>query len=89
VVFNHPFCFFNGSSIMEVSSIGKILIGIGLAVILIGLFITFGGKFIPFGRLPGDIRVEKEKFSFYFPVVSCLLASAVFSFILWILSKFK
>lgn len=74
---------------MEASSIGKVLIGIGLVFILIGLFVTFGGKFIPFGRLPGDIRVEKENFSFYFPAVSCLLASAVFSLILWIFSKFK
>ncbi|HXL72991.1 MAG TPA: DUF2905 domain-containing protein [bacterium] len=74
---------------METASIGKVLIVIGLVVVLMGLFITFGGKFIPFGRLPGDIRVEKENFSFYFPVVSCLLASAFFSLILWIFSKFK
>jgi NAD/NADP transhydrogenase beta subunit len=74
---------------MDASSIGKILIGIGLTAILIGLFITFAGKYIPFGRLPGDIRVEKENFSFYFPVVSCLVASAAFSLILWIFSKFK
>jgi hypothetical protein len=74
---------------METASIGKVLIVIGLVVVLIGLFITFGAKLIPFGRLPGDIRVEKENFSFYFPVVSCLLASACFSLILWILSKFK
>jgi hypothetical protein len=74
---------------MEASSIGKVLIAIGLVVILMGLFIMFGGKFIPLGRLPGDIRVEKENFSFYFPVVSCLLASAVFSLILWMFSKLK
>lgn len=74
---------------MEASSIGKILIVIGLLAILMGLFITFGGKSIPFGRLPGDVRVEKENLSFYFPVVSCLLASAVFSIILWIFSKLK
>jgi hypothetical protein len=74
---------------METASIGKVLIVMGLAAVLIGLFITFGGKFIPFGRLPGDIRVEKENFSFYFPLVSCLLASVFFSLILWIFSKFK
>jgi len=74
---------------METVSIGKIFIVMGLSAVLIGLFITFGGKFIPFGRLPGDIRVEKENFSFYFPLVSCLLASAFFSLILWIFSKFK
>jgi len=74
---------------METASIGKILIVIGLAAILIGFFITFGGKFIPFGRLPGDIRIERENFSFYFPLGSCLLTSAFFSLILWIFSKFK
>jgi formate hydrogenlyase subunit 3/multisubunit Na+/H+ antiporter MnhD subunit len=74
---------------METASIGKILIFVGLMLVVIGLLTILGGKLIPFGRLPGDIRVEKDNFSFYFPVVSCLLASAFFSFILWIVSKFK
>lgn len=74
---------------MEMASIGKILIVAGITAILIGLFITFGLKLIPFGRLPGDIHFEKANFSFYFPIVSCLLASALFSIILWIFSKFK
>jgi hypothetical protein len=74
---------------METASVGKILIAMGLVVVLTGFFVMFGGKFIAFGRLPGDIRVEKENFSFYFPLASCLLVSVFFSLVLWIFSKFK
>jgi len=74
---------------MEMAFVGKILIVIGLIVALVGFFVLFGGKFIAFGRLPGDIRVEKENIFFYFPLASCLLASVFFSVVLWILSKFK
>jgi NAD/NADP transhydrogenase beta subunit len=74
---------------METASVGKIFVAMGLVVVLIGFFLMFGGKFIAFGRLPGDIRVEKENVSFYFPLASCLLASVFFSLVLWIFSKFK
>lgn len=71
------------------SPLGKGLIVLGLGLALLGFFLYWGGK-IPFlGRLPGDIRVEKEHFSFYFPVVTCLLVSAVLSFLFWLLSRFK
>jgi len=74
---------------METVSVGKVLIAMGLFIILIGFFVMFGGKFVEFGRLPGDIKVEKENFSFYFPLVSCLLVSFFFSVVFWIFSKFK
>ncbi len=66
---------------------GKTLIAIGLLLVVAGLFFTYGGR-IPFlGKLPGDIRIEKENFSFYFPLATCLAISALISFILWLFRR--
>ena len=52
-----------------------------------GLLIIFAGK-IPFlGRLPGDIRIERENFSFYFPLASSLLVSLLLSFLFWLFRR--
>ena len=50
---------------------GKLLIGVGLLLVLIGLMVTY------VGRLPGDIVVEKESFTFYFPITTSILISVV------------
>jgi NAD/NADP transhydrogenase beta subunit len=63
-------------------SIGKSLIYIGVIIAVIGLALHFGGKYISFGRLPGDIRIEKENFGFYFPIVSSILLSIVLTILL-------
>ena len=67
--------------------IAKSLIILGVIFILAGLFWHFGGKYIGFGKLPGDIRVEKEGFRFYFPVVTCLIISVVLSLFLGLIRK--
>ncbi|MHB8709366.1 MAG: DUF2905 domain-containing protein [Desulfuromonadales bacterium] len=62
---------------------GKLLIILGVALTILGLLLTFAGK-IPFpGKLPGDIRIERENFSFYFPLGTCLLISLILSVIFW------
>lgn len=63
-------------------SIGKSLIYIGLIIAAIGLILYFGGKYMNLGRLPGDIRIEKENFGFYFPIVSSIILSIVLTIIL-------
>lgn len=68
--------------------VGKILIVIGLGLVGLGALIWLAGKFgVPLGSLPGDIRVERENFKFYFPLATGLLISAVVSLILWLLRK--
>ena len=68
---------------------GKYIIYIGIGIILIGVIAYFfGNKFSFFGKLPGDIRVEKENFSFYMPITSMILLSIVISGILWLIRKF-
>lgn len=71
---------------------GKYLMIIGAILTIIGLFIYISEEFNPkwiswFGNLPGDIKVEKEKFRFYFPLTSMLLLSIVLSVIIKIIRK--
>lgn len=67
--------------------IGRFLIFTGLIFLALGLLIVFMEK-IPFmGKLPGDIRIERKNFGFYFPVVTCLLLSLIISLILNIFSR--
>lgn len=67
---------------------GRVLITFGLILVALGVLITFAGR-LPFrlGRLPGDIFVQGKHGAFYFPVVTCLLASALLSFVLWIFRR--
>ena len=64
----------------------RVLITIGVVLVLIGLFWPWLGK-LPFGRLPGDIRIEKDGFVFFFPIVTGIVISVVLSVILWLLRK--
>lgn len=60
----------------------------GIALFLIGGGVYLAAKFgIPFGRLPGDIRIEGEHGSFYFPVTTSILVSVLLTFILNIISR--
>ena len=70
------------------SDVGKILVVIGLSLAVLGGLIWLGGKMnLPLGRMPGDIRIDRENFKFYFPLTTCLLFSAVLTLILWLLRK--
>ena len=70
---------------------GRLLVFAGLGLAVIGLLIWFGGGrgWVSWlGRLPGDIRVEGDKGGFYFPVVTCLVISALLSGLLALARKF-
>ena len=65
---------------------GKLLIVSGVILIIAGLLVSNGGlSFL--GRLPGDIRIERDNFSFYFPLGTCLLISALASLLFWFLKR--
>ena len=66
--------------------IQKTFIIIGILFILVGLLFPLL-KDIGLGRLPGDIIIKKEKSSFYFPIVTCILVSIIVSLILMFLKK--
>jgi formate hydrogenlyase subunit 3/multisubunit Na+/H+ antiporter MnhD subunit len=71
------------STAMDIS---RFLITLGLAILVIGLLWPVLGK-IGLGRLPGDIVIRRDNFSFYFPIVTCLLISVVFSLILRLVNR--
>lgn len=67
--------------------LGKLLMLCGLGLLLLGALLSFGDKLGWLGRLPGDIRIERENVSFYFPLGSCLLLSALISLLLWLFRR--
>jgi H+/Cl- antiporter ClcA len=68
---------------------GKYIIIIGAAIVVIGLLVYFFyDKLNWFGRLPGDIRIERDNFRFYFPITTMILLSVLISAILWVIRKF-
>jgi DUF2905 family protein len=70
--------------------LGKWLILGGLIVAAIGGLLFIGGRLpLRLGRLPGDIAIEGRRGSFYFPVVTCILLSVVFTVVMWLVSFFR
>ncbi len=67
--------------------IGRFLILTGIIIVVLGLVIMLAGKLPFIGRLPGDIVIQRKNFTFYFPLATSLLISAVLTLILWILSR--
>lgn len=64
---------------------GRSILYAGIVLLGVGALFILAGK-IPFlGRLPGDIRIEKEHFRFYFPLTTSILVSLLLSLILWLL----
>jgi H+/Cl- antiporter ClcA len=70
-------------------STGKYIIFVGAAIVVIGILVYFfSDKLNWFTRLPGDIRVERENFHFYFPITSMILLSIFISVILYLIRRF-
>ena len=67
--------------------IGRILIVVGIITTLAGIVLWSG--FAPkwLGRLPGDIRIEREHSAFYFPIVTCIIISIVLSLLMAIFKR--
>jgi hypothetical protein len=66
---------------------GKLLIIAGIVLVVVGFIFLFFNK-IPFlGKLPGDILVKRENFTFYFPVVTSIIISILFSIIIYIIRR--
>ncbi|ACK42882.1 MULTISPECIES: DUF2905 domain-containing protein [Dictyoglomus] len=71
------------------SFLGKWLILFGFILILLGLIFVFMDK-IPFlGKLPGDIRIERKNFIFYFPLTTSILLSLILTIIINIILRLR
>jgi hypothetical protein len=64
----------------------RILLIVGLVLVLAGLAWPWLSK-LPWGRLPGDIHIVREGFSFHFPIVTCIVVSVLLSILFWILRR--
>lgn len=70
-------------------NLGKVLIITGALLIAAGIIVLFAGNKINWpGHLPGDIRIERDHFRFYFPFTTMVLLSILITGILWIVRKF-
>lgn len=69
------------------NGLGRQLIILGLMLVAAGLVLSLAPRIPWLGKLPGDIAVKREHFSFYFPLATCILISAVVSFILWLIRR--
>ncbi|HWM89946.1 MAG TPA: DUF2905 domain-containing protein [Thermoanaerobaculia bacterium] len=72
---------------MPSRGLGLLLVGLGVVAILAGI-LMWAGWLSWFGRLPGDIRIERENVRVYFPITSMILISIVFSLLLSLLRRF-
>jgi hypothetical protein len=68
-------------------SAGPILVAAGVMLLLAGLLVWSGGLSW-FGRLPGDIRIERDSARIYIPIVSMLIVSVLLSLVLHLLRRF-
>ena len=62
------------------------LIAIGLVLVVVGLLWPWLST-LGLGRLPGDIAIERGNFTFYFPIVTCLIVSIVLSLVFWLMNR--
>ena len=70
------------------NGLGRSLVIMGLILVVAGLIITLSPKLPTWlGRLPGDINIKKDNFSFHFPLTTCILLSALISFVLWLFRR--
>lgn len=71
------------------SDTGKWIIIIGVFIVLAGVIVYFfHDKMHWIGRLPGDLRIEKENFRFYFPITSMIIFSLLLTIIITVIKKF-
>src|SRR5437762_687070 len=73
----------------KAAPLGRFFILLGFVLIILGLILAYSDffSFLRLGRLPGDIHVKRENFSFYFPITTCILLSVILSLILYFFRK--
>ncbi|UCE21556.1 MAG: DUF2905 domain-containing protein [Candidatus Aminicenantes bacterium] len=69
-------------------TLGNVLIVSGILIVILGIILKLSGKLKWIGKLPGDIVIHKGNFTFYFPLMTCLLVSLVLSLLLYLIFKF-
>lgn len=70
-------------------SLGRLLLGAGALLALLGALLLVGERFpgLRIGRLPGDVRVERGNFTFYFPLATSIALSVLLTLVLWLIRR--
>ena len=71
----------------HLGSLGKILLIVGAVIAGIGLIMILGDKIPWIGRLPGDIIIKRDKFTLYFPLMTCIIISLLLTLFFTLLRK--
>jgi len=75
---------------MDLSDFGKLLLGIGALLVVVGTLLILGGR-LPglsgLGRLPGDIFIKRDNFTFYFPITTSILISIILTVVMWLIFR--
>ena len=66
---------------------GKTLILVGILLLVLGIILSLGPKIPYVGKLPGDLYIQRGRFSFYFPLATCLVLSLVFTLVLYLFRR--
>ena len=67
--------------------LGRTLIIFGLLIAALGLLLTLAGKLPWLGRLPGDISIRRENFTFYFPLATSIILSLLLTLLFWLFRR--
>jgi hypothetical protein len=74
---------------MDLSNVGKWIVIAGLVVVVVGGLVWLVGRVgLPLGRLPGDIHVQRDGFTFYFPLATSILVSILLTVVLNLIIRF-
>ncbi|WP_448523122.1 DUF2905 domain-containing protein [Pseudothermotoga sp.] len=68
-------------------ALAKFLIFIGIVLLVTGVVLYLLGRFTPLGRLPGDIVIRRERFVFYFPIMTSIVLSLILTLLFFVISK--
>jgi hypothetical protein len=67
--------------------LAKTLIYLGLILVVVGVVVALAGKLPWLGQLPGGIYIKRERFTFYFPLATCILISVIITLVLYFLRR--
>ena len=71
----------------SMSELGKMLIVFGIILAVVGVILLLAPKIPWLGKLPGDFTYRGERFTFYFPLATCVLLSVILSLILYLFRR--
>ena len=73
--------------IWSMAGLGKTLIILGIVLVFAGVLVSLSDRLPWVGHLPGDIHIERERFSFHFPLTTCIIISIVISLVAYLLKR--